>query len=154
MKYWRLCGSCGGRCKARKLDRAISATESFSRFIFENGHYYKEDGRPKQKAFQPAPYKGEMETSVGRLDQAGALRIRHLGINSRYPKTAIGRAVITPEALKKAELYAKHDPMLCYHEHAVIKGWPIAPDPKALWKVTASVLVKHSTPIIFLEREA
>lgn len=145
----RLCGNCGGRCKSVPLPADVAPSETLTRFIFNRRDYFADTGAPKQKAFYPVKYNGELETSVSRLDGAVKLRVPHLGKYIRHPEKAVAITTVAVSAMTEAKLTVHTAPELCYAEHAVIKGWPDrAVDPKALWKHGASVLVLNATKAV------
>src|SRR5688572_6489515 len=104
VRFWKLCVTCAGRCRAPRLSRAVYPQERLTRFIFQNSEVMPSTGRPRPKAFYPTEFKGELETSIGRLSAASAVRIRHLGRYIRYPTKAIGRTVVPLDAIIEAGL--------------------------------------------------
>jgi hypothetical protein len=141
VRLWRLCENCTGQSR---LPPDIRSDEDVSRFLFQDSDYSKQAKIPKQRAFLPENYRDQWETSVGRLIQAPNARIAHLARTIRHPKQAIARAILPASAVTQAGLRIESAPQICYAEHAVLKGWPIGQDPKALHKVVAAVLAKAS----------
>lgn len=89
-------------------------------------------------------YRGQWETSIGRLAHAPATRIGHLARTIRYPQRALARAILPASAVEAAALAVVPAPVMCFKEHAVLKGWSSADDGKARNKAVAAILVRAS----------
>src|SRR6267154_2506712 len=74
-RWFRLCGSCGGRCRSQKLTTAIASDERLTRYLFSKSDFSVSAGRAKQRAFLPEKFRGDNETSMGRLTRATTLRV-------------------------------------------------------------------------------
>lgn len=142
------CWSCGGRCRAQPLPKQIVDSENLTRFLFDRRHIYAATKKPKQKAFYPAEYQKQLETSVARLDKASAARVAHLGDTIRFPEKAVAITTVPVAAVKEARLSVHYASELCFSEHAVIRGWPTGGDPKAAYMQAASILAYHATKAV------
>jgi len=78
--------------------------------------------------------------------------MRHLGSAIRYPTPARGVARFPASAVKEAGLHALPQPIACFQEHAILRGWgqpSSSSDDKARRKAMAAVLVREASILVF-----